>query len=53
MPVRNKIQGKPQARKDFLMRLLTKYAGHSRNVTENFLEATKRMFPTNMPTLTT
>lgn len=52
MPIRNEIQGKQQIRMDLLMRL-TKHAGHYRKVTENFLEAIKRMFPRNMPTLTT
>lgn len=32
---------------------LTTYAGHYGKLTENFLEATKRMFSANMPTLTT
>ena len=44
MPIRNEIKEKQQIRKGFLMRL-TEYAGHYRKVTENFLEATKRIVP--------
>lgn len=40
------MKGK-QIRKSFLIRL-TEYTGHYRKVTENSLEATKRMFPANM-----